>query len=63
MATLFEDEDEDDDNYGYQHGTCPRCHRTVWTDTGWFECSYCGYGADGPDEEVEDELHDDEESQ
>jgi hypothetical protein len=27
---------------GFQQGRCPRCGRTVYTDTGFFECDACG---------------------
>mgnify|MGYP001615680103 CR=1 FL=1 len=42
------------ESYGYQRGRCPRCHRTVWSDTSVFECSYCGLNS-GDGESTEDE--------
>ena len=30
------------DDLGYRHGICPQCRKTVWTDSGAFECSRCG---------------------
>jgi ribosomal protein L37AE/L43A len=49
--------EESAESYGYQKGSCPRCHRTCWSDTGVFECSHCGLdsGADEPEEEEEEE--------
>jgi ribosomal protein L37AE/L43A len=28
---------------GYQRGTCPRCHSTIWSDSGLESCDRCGY--------------------
>ena len=44
------------DDYGYQSGKCPRCHRTVWSDTTVFECS-CGFN-NIPEEDQEEEESD-----
>jgi len=43
--------DEIEDKYGYIKGHCPRCGRTVWSDTGYFECPFCG-----PDFETEYDI-------
>ena len=42
------------DDLGYQSGRCPRCHRTVWTDTGRFVC-VCGEDSDPEPEESDEE--------
>jgi len=49
-----EERDEWADDHGYTRGRCPNCHRIVWSDTGYFECSYCGShtGDDKEDEEI-----------
>jgi hypothetical protein len=44
--------EESAESYGYQRGSCPRCHRTVWSDTPVFEC-VCG--CNNLPEEVEEE--------
>ena len=55
----LEERREFEDRYGYQSGRCPKCHRRVWSDTGRFECSYCGYdshpneGESDPDDNAE----------
>jgi uncharacterized Zn finger protein (UPF0148 family) len=41
------------EDHGYTRGRCPRCHRTLWTDTGYFECNYCGANMDTDEDELE----------
>jgi len=50
------------DDHGYQKGSCPRCHRTCWSDTGRFECSHCGLdsGGDEPESDKDDESEEEE---
>lgn len=53
-----ETRDDIADKYGYQHGKCPRCHRSIWSDTSVFDC-VCGWTNEPeenqPDEAIEDE--------
>jgi len=51
--------DERAESYGYQRGRCPRCKRTVWSDTPAFECP-CGWNNLPPEDESEDETDEDE---
>ena len=41
------------EDHGYIRGRCPRCHRILWTDTGYFECDYCGANMDTDEDELE----------
>ena len=40
------------EDHGYKRGKCPRCRRTIWSDS-LMECS-CGW-AENEDKEPEDE--------
>jgi hypothetical protein len=50
-----DERDEVADQYGYQRGRCPKCGRTVWSDTASFDCS-CGWRDEPEPEESEADL-------
>lgn len=49
-----------EDNYGFSSGRCPKCHRRIYSDTGFWECQACGWSEDQDHEEEKDKDNEDE---
>jgi hypothetical protein len=42
------------DDHGFQSGRCPNCWATMWSDTGVFDCEYCGWSESAVEDDDQD---------